>query len=248
MLYAMDGEVIKLLDGKTWDKEVLLKEMWNDEFYYGYLNKAALSSSSFKKLTISYDEYIASLDQRNDSPALKIGRLTHHAVLQPELVGQYYEFVDCKTRGSKAYKEAVLESPREVFLEKDKQWSDNMRNAVYDHPTASALLLSGIAEVPAIDYVQGVPVRAKADWLRDDCIVDLKTTSSIDDFDYNCTLFGYDIQAYLYTQIFNKQFFIFIAVDKKTFKVKVVQATKEMIEEGKRKVAIAVENYVHGTF
>ena len=248
MLQQMEGEVITLLDGKTWEMDDILKKMWDDSFYYGYLGKAALSSSSFKKLTISVEEYQKSLVERNDTPALKIGRLTHHAVLQPELVGQYYEFVDCKTRGSKIYKEAVLESPREVFLEKDKIWSDNMKDAVYSHETASALLLTGMAEVPAIDYVQGLPVRAKADWLRDDCIVDLKTTSSIDDFDYNCTVFGYDIQAYLYTYIFRKEFFIFIAVDKKTFKVKVVQATKEMIEEGKRKVAIAVQNYINEYF
>ena len=244
----MERKVITLLDGKTWDMDDILQKMWDDSFYYGYLGKAALSSSSFKKLTISVDEYHKSLLERNDTPALKIGRLTHHAVLQPELVGQYYEFVDCKTRGSKIYKEAVLESPREVFLEKDKIWSDNMKDAVYSHETASALLLTGMAEVPAIDYVQGLPVRAKADWLRDDCIVDLKTTSSIDDFDYNCTVFGYDIQAYLYTKIFRKQFFIFIAVDKKTFKVKVVQATKEMIDEGERKVAIAVQNYINEYF
>jgi hypothetical protein len=248
MLQQMEGEVITLLDGKTWEMDDILKKMWDDSFYYGYLGKAALSSSSFKKLTISVEEYQKSLVERNDSPALKIGRLTHHAVLQPELVGQYYEFVDCKTRGSKIYKEAVLESPREVFLEKDKIWSDNMKDAVYSHETASALLLTGMAEVPAIDYVQGLPVRAKADWLRDDCIVDLKTTSSIDDFDYNCTVFGYDIQAYLYTKIFRRQFFIFIAVDKKTFKVKVVQATKEMIDEGERKVAIAVQNYINEYF
>ena len=41
---------IKLLDGKEWDKQELLDNMMSDDFYYGYLSKAALSSSSAKML------------------------------------------------------------------------------------------------------------------------------------------------------------------------------------------------------
>ena len=37
---------IKLLDGKEYIKKTLIGRMYNDEFYYGELNKLALSSSS----------------------------------------------------------------------------------------------------------------------------------------------------------------------------------------------------------
>ena len=48
---------IKLLDGKLYDKNALLKKMDNDEFYYGELNKLALSSSSLKTLLSSPKTY-----------------------------------------------------------------------------------------------------------------------------------------------------------------------------------------------
>ena len=41
---------IQLLDGTVGDKTELLEKMNDDEFYYGYLYKAALSSSSLKIL------------------------------------------------------------------------------------------------------------------------------------------------------------------------------------------------------
>ena len=44
------ARTIKLLDGQSWDYNELLEQMLKDEFYYDYLGKAALSSSSLKKL------------------------------------------------------------------------------------------------------------------------------------------------------------------------------------------------------
>lgn len=38
--------MIKLLNGDTWDREALIKKMYDDEFYYGHLGKTAMSSSS----------------------------------------------------------------------------------------------------------------------------------------------------------------------------------------------------------
>jgi len=49
--------VIKLLDNSLWDKDKLLHDMQSDDFYYGYLGKAALSSSSIKLLLDSPRTY-----------------------------------------------------------------------------------------------------------------------------------------------------------------------------------------------
>ena len=48
---------ITLLDGSTWDKQELLEKMNDDNFYYGYLSQAALSSSSLKLLLDSPKTY-----------------------------------------------------------------------------------------------------------------------------------------------------------------------------------------------
>jgi hypothetical protein len=42
-----------LLDGSQWSYNELLERMSDDEFYYGYLGKASLSSSSVKLLNQS---------------------------------------------------------------------------------------------------------------------------------------------------------------------------------------------------
>ena len=43
-------EEIKLLNDEIFKKEDILKKMMDDDFYYGYLGKNALSSSSCKSL------------------------------------------------------------------------------------------------------------------------------------------------------------------------------------------------------
>ena len=41
----MSNQIVTL-DGKFWDKDSILKQMENDEFYYEYLGKNALSTSN----------------------------------------------------------------------------------------------------------------------------------------------------------------------------------------------------------
>lgn len=254
------SDTIKLLDGKEWDKSELIQKMYDDEFYYGYLGKAAMSSSSLKKMLLSYDDYLEDIERQKEEAkipkaerpvkkALQLGRLVHVGILEPHKMDEYFHFVDTKIRRGAVWQEELSNNQnKEVCLLKDKLWVEDMKDAVYSHSQASKLLSDGDPEVPAIDYIQGMPIRGKADWLRDDYIVDLKTTNNIDDFDYNCTMFGYDIQAYLYTLLFKRSKFVFIAVDKKTFKVEVKLASQAMIEEGKHKVERAIENYIDGCF
>jgi hypothetical protein len=50
-------KTIKLLDNKEWDVSEILDKMEDDSFYYGYLGKYALSSSSSKDLYKSPKSY-----------------------------------------------------------------------------------------------------------------------------------------------------------------------------------------------
>ena len=49
--------MITLLNGESFPKKELLEKMMDDEFYYGYLGKNALSSSSIKLLLDSPKKY-----------------------------------------------------------------------------------------------------------------------------------------------------------------------------------------------
>lgn len=70
------------------------------------------------------------------------------------------------------------------------------------HPTAGDLLSVGKAEVSLqwADATTGVPCRARPDWLRDDCIVDYKSTTSAAPSHIAKAVadFGYHVQAAFY--------------------------------------------------
>lgn len=243
-------ETIKLLDGTDWAVDDLVEKMYDNEFYYGYLNKACLSSSSCKKLLEGIDSYLGSTEPLDSNmKPLREGRLIHVSLLEKDKIDDYYHFVDVATRRNKGYKEAVKDPSlegKEIMLSKEKVWAEGIVDAVLDNPTANDLFTGGEYEMPGVGYVQGIPFRAKADCLRDDRIVDLKTTSDIDSWQYNMDLYNYDAQAYIYMTIFKKKSFTFVIVDKRTLKVKTYDATPDDIQQGYEKVSEAIGNYIEG--
>ena len=89
---------ITLLDGKLWNKKEIISRMYDDEFYYGYLGKNALSSSSAKKLLDSPKKYKKSLTEDNSNvAALRDGRFFHVLALEPEKIDENYMFIDSST-------------------------------------------------------------------------------------------------------------------------------------------------------
>ncbi len=72
-------------------------------------------------------------------------------------------------------------------------------------------------EQPGLANICGETWKGKADIISDEFVIDLKTTSSLDEFKYSARKYNYDSQAYIYNQIFGKPV-IFIAVEKGTNK------------------------------
>ena len=64
-LWCSMSETITTFDGVVHDKEEIIEKMYDDDFYYGYLGKQALSSSSLKKLLSSPNEYLRSLEEED---------------------------------------------------------------------------------------------------------------------------------------------------------------------------------------
>lgn len=129
-----------------------------------------------------------------------------------------------------------------------------MAGAVLVHPLAAKLLRAGKPEQTLIwrDPATGVMCRAKADWLRPDGIVDLKTTESAaeDALSKAVHNYGYYLQAAFYLRGFRERhpgvtpFFAFVAVEKSPpYLVHVVQLTERATAHGDRKVGEALERY-----
>jgi hypothetical protein len=236
---------IKLLDNKYYDKAELLKRMEDDTFYYGELNTLALSSSSLKQLLSSPKTYKFSLEYGSgESQALRDGWLFHTAILEPEVFAAQ-TFIDVQSKNTKKFRDAKAENPR-VFTAKERSDADRLVDAFYRNEHAKELITKAEFEVPAIDNVLSFPFRGKADVLADNRIVDLKTTaSSVKDFSYSAQKYSYDVQCYLYCNLFNKDFksFYFLVLDKKSLDIGIFNCSEEFYFRGEQKVEKALDLY-----
>ena len=97
-------------------------------------------------------------------------------------------------------------------------------------------------EVPAIKEIGGHLWKGKADIVASDMIIDLKTTSKIDEFKYSARRYNYDSQAWIYSQFFGRPM-IFIVVEKNTYKTGIFHCSETFLEYGKQKVFKAIEIY-----
>ena len=236
---------IKLLDNNYYNKEDLLKRMDDDSFYYGELNKLALSSSSLKQLLSSPKTYKYSLEYGTpESQPLRDGWLFHTAILEPHVFSAQ-TFIDVQSKNTKAFREAKKENLR-VFTAKEKNDAERLADAFLRNEHAKELIRNSEFEVPAIDNVMDMPFRGKADVLASDRIVDLKTTSGgIDNFYYSSQRYGYDVQCYLYCNLFNltHKDFYFLALDKGSLDIGIFNCSEEFYFKGEEKVEKAIDLY-----
>jgi hypothetical protein len=236
-------ETITLLNKEVFKKEEILKKMDNDDFYYGYLGKNALSSSSCKKLLDSPYAYHKSLTEKQQNvQALRDGQLIHLMVLEPHKV-EYLTFTE-GTKASKAYKLAVQEvGSHNVFTNSEYYKAKKIAERVRSQSDIKDMLEGSEYEVPEIGYYNGLPFRGKADILKGGIVMDLKTTSDLKGFERSANFFSYDLQAALYLELFKAYEFEFIVVDKNTLDVGIYKTSERFIDSGKRKLDIATQNY-----
>lgn len=236
--------MITLLNGEHWGKEEILTQMYDDEFYYGHLGKHALSSSSLKTILKSpktYRNIIKYGNPDSDSPALAAGKLVHWMILEPHKVDALH-FVDASSKNTNKYKDAK-EKYGEVFLAKERSAAERLADAVLRNEAAIRLFSKSEFEVPAIEMMDGLAFRGKADIIQGDTIIDLKTTADLNTFKYSADKYGYDLQAWLYLKLFNKSNFVFLIVDKASTDIGIFDVSDDFLKRGENKFRQAVDNY-----
>ncbi len=237
---------ITLLDDKEYIKDDLIKKMYDDEYYYGELNKIALSSSSIKMLYDSPKKYYYITKYGNkSSQGLRDGWLLHCLLLEPE---KFHEqiFVDVQSKNTKKYKEAVEEYGT-VYTAKEKSDAERLADAILKNESALRLLQDSQFEVPIIGEVMGMPFRGKADILSNNgSICDIKTCADIKAFPYSAKKYGYDVQVYLYCNLFGVQYFDFkfLVIDKASLDVGIWDCSEEFYLSGEQKVRQGIDTYV----
>lgn len=218
-----------------------LQLLKDDKHYYGDVGKQYLSNSDLGTLLSNPKEFGVS---RPDNKNFAVGRYFHQCFLEPEKAREF-PFVDVASRNTKAYKEAIAEADTEVLLlQKEKAEVDalvqtmlgnlQIYDMVYDELNAT--------EVPAIGEVCGHMFKGKADIVCKDILIDLKTTSNLNDFRYSARKYNYDSQAYIYQTLFGKPL-VFIAIDKTSHMMGIYRLSEEFVKGGRAKVEAALEVY-----
>jgi len=237
--------MIKLLNNETFEKKDILQKMYDDSFYYVYLGKHALSSSTCKSLLESpkaYVEYINKPPKEKEPQPFRDGRLIHLLSLEPHRIEELT--IIESTKGSKAYKLAVEEQlPQTVYTLAELNRCKKVADSVLNNKEFSGMVEDAEFEIPEIGNYNGFPFRGKADILLNGIVVDLKTTSDINSFYESANTYNYDLQAALYLELFGAFEFRYVVVDKKTLEVQVIQFDDEFIQSGYNKLNIATENY-----
>lgn len=190
-----------------------------------YADRTACSKSWLDHIHRSPAHLRAYLDGLIPStPRMRFGSLVHSWVLEPDSIGSRYIQVPNLDRRRKADKEAaaILEAQAEEegkTLVDNEQWEQlqAITSAVYRHPAAAELLRRGEPEQGILwdNPDTSELCKARADWLRENHVVDLKTTSDASPgaFARSMVNYRYPVQAAHYLEGFSLPGFIWIAVE-----------------------------------
>jgi len=210
-----------------------------------YFDNIGISKSGLDLLDLSPAHFQAgSTYNRKQSPALQIGSAVHCAVLEPEEFGNRYALADYdrRTKEGKAAHVEMLDRGIEGLNSDMYMQVIGMQKSVLNHPVAKELLQGGDAEVSCFQTVDGIHVKARADYLRKDgIIVDLKTTEDASPLEFAKSVLRYKYyrQAAWYTELFNREMdvndFIFVVVEKSPpYAVAIYTLDSEAIEKGQQ--------------
>ena len=219
----------------------VIEMLKDDTNYYGDFGKQYLSNSDIGTLLKDPSQFGVT---RPDNQNFAKGRYFHQLILEPSKA-ENVQYVTASTRTTKVYKQycedndlpyALLESEVEEIqrlvtkMLSNYTFFDDIRNEGNEY------------EVPAVGQICGQMWKGKADIIHPDMIIDLKTTSNIDDFKWSARKYNYDSQAYIYQSLFNKPL-VFYAIEKGTGRLGIYRPTTEFLERGEDKVERAVEVY-----
>lgn len=241
-------DIITLLNGEEYNVPDLLSLMVDDDFYYGHLGKQALSSSACKMLLESPKTYyyVTKYGQKEDSPALLTGKLIHTMILEPQEFDNRFDISSTKGKTTKAFKELKETSQKAVITSAEYDSAMRIVDAFNRNEIVKQYLKGAAFEQPGIGMISGLPFRAKADIinLEEGFIADIKTTTDLQSsFRFSARKYGYDMQAYIYTQIFGVDDFYFIAIDKKSLDIGLFTVSEQFLFDGEQKVELAIQRF-----
>lgn len=162
-----------------------------------------LSPSGAKTILRSPAQY--KWDRAHPKPpsrSMVLGTMVHALVLEGET--RYAEIPDRRTKTGKEAEAQARSNGLEPVTPPEREQIEGMAQAVLEHETAANILAVGQPEQAVIwtDDETGVTCRGFIDWLRDNAVVDVKSTqdASPAGFGKQAANLSYDIQSWMYRE------------------------------------------------
>ena len=208
-------------------KEDVLKQLENDEHYYGSFGKKYLSNSDISTLLTNP---LALGQPSKQIPAFLVGGYFHTAILEPEKL-KNFKVIESTSRNSKAYKE--ISGGELCLLQTEVDKIELMTDKMMSNEVCKDLIRGSNIEYekPGITELEGELWKGKADIINHDekLIIDLKTTADITKFKYSASKYNYDSQAYIYSKLFGYEM-LFIVIDKTTHQIGIFDCSPQFYE------------------
>ena len=195
---------------------------------------------------------------KKESEALRFGTLYDMLLFEPEKANDTYLHLDDtdiiasiggrNPRITKRYKEwkaeqAQANADKELVSKEDWEKAHAMIKRLKDCGLYYSQFEGGKFQVEFNVDLDGIPLKGYLDCLQDDRIIDSKSSRAIDKFRYDVNSWSYDIQAYIYTKVFDIKDFYWV-VQEKTYPYYPanVKCSDETLFKGEMKFHEALEN------
>ena len=197
---------------------------------------------------------------KKESEALYFGSLYDLLLFEPEKFNDVYYTLDdasivasiggANPRSTKRYREwkaeaaqAAQSADKILASEEDVKKAHSMINRLKDCGLYYAQFEGGKFQVEFNVDLDGIPLKGFLDCLQDDRIIDSKSSRAINKFRYDVNSWSYDIQAYIYTKVFDIKDFYWV-VQEKTYPYYPanVKCSEETLFKGEMKFHEALEN------
>jgi hypothetical protein len=222
------------------NKQEILDRLKNDEDYYGEFGQQFLSNSNISTLLTNP---LALKEPMDKSPALLVGGYFHTAILEPEKLFNF-KVINTTTRNTNLYKE--ISGGEMCLLQHEADKTEALVDKIMSNEICRSLIRNGDVEyeVPGITELFGNMWKGKADILNHDekLIIDLKTTSNIQEFKWSAKKYNYNSQAYIYSKMFGYEM-VFLVIDKNSQQIGIFDCSPEFYNKGEDKVKQASETY-----
>ena len=169
--------------------------------------------AQFRACPHTYHLLMTGKMKRPESPALVFGRAVHSYTLEGhdafhaeftvtdgpinERTGKPYG------RDTQKFIDFMAKQDKEIVTFREFEQIERMATNVWEHADGKVLLEHGWPELTVrCEDFHGIPVQIRLDWFNDEYgIVDLKTTSDLEGFDFQAHSLGYAFQLGLYQAV-----------------------------------------------